>query len=619
MKNSMKLFSVLAVYLLLLTSTFTGCKDKDDPVYDPPTVTVDGPSSIAALAADVEVTITFNVSAPAGIKSVSYMLDGMITGYTSVSLGSETLTEMSVPIKFTAKQGLTAVSVKAVDKQDRQDEATVTIGKIANGPGIFFVDDINSVDVVNAGEQLEVSGSVVAAADLTELFYTPFVNGVAQPREDIPIGDNKQVVSFTVAAEVVSGLQKLEFTAIDELGSTVKEVFTIESVRDLKIEMDPASSKAWMRGETGVIKGRVLGTGITGARYYIVKNKTEDAAVTISLGANNTFEFSVNADEYISAVRIVASTATDTEEEIWPAHVCGNLKELKDITLTMERYEDDKRSFFCAWKEPHVFHGSEMCATPENYVDWWDFSVYQRAGASANENDGRPFGIITLASPAAWPKNVQNANRIAGQVVPNVNGPNGDPCRGAPSTPWTRPEGVSNPSWNSAAAYMKIPRLNYTMISQVRPELAGEFDRVQTEADLWILLDKYVESEGKTIREIWNPVTSSNCHGDNYFENEAAEGVYWIAWGPYNGTVKGGEKGNPAQNGGLGLIRMKWRSPIGNAAKQITFDIKFPEWPNYRELFNDSWVDIRECTLLSGDMQAAFPVEFDFPGWPVWP
>ena len=590
MKIHIRLLPVLAIFLLL-----SGCKDDEN--YEAPKVTIDGITSVAPIPVGKEVSVAFKVFAPASIKTVTYSIINMAGNYEIVPVPSNGATELSVPITFTAEMGMLNVVLKVVDKKGKSDEATIPIERVLDKPGFFFTDNVTSIDLVIIGKSFDIDGIVVADVDLKDVYYTPFVNGIPQSREAIPIGDNKQELTFQVSPNTVAGLQKLEFTAIDELDRTVNSTFTIKKIQNIGLVIDQTSSRVLIHGETNHIRGQIFtGRPITEAKYYILKNGEEDQGHDITLDADNKFDFSLNVERGITSIRIACANEEDTDEDTWKVIPTGKLKYLEDKTLTMERYLNGDYSFFCCWKEPHLFHGSEMCNNPDEYVDWWDFSVYQRVGTAP----------IAIASPAAWGRGVQNANRVVHQVVPNAKGLDEQACRGPAEG--TRPDGVENPEWNGSAANIKIPKMNYMMISSVRPELEAVFDRVSTEQDLWDLLDVVVD--GKTIREIYDPVTNSTTQ-----TNAIADGVYWIAWGPFNGSGKGGEKGDLAQNAGLGLLRVKWESGVTPAAKQVTFDIKFPEWPNYREVFKDSWIDIRHADRASG-ARAVFPVEFTFPGWP---
>ena len=624
MNNSIKFYSVLAACLLIFAGIYTGCKDKD-PVFDPPSVTAVGGNSIAAVPLGVEKTITFQVTAPAGIKSVKYTLAGMGVTDQAISVTSGA-TEMDAPVTFTPTLALTGVTVTVTDNQDRPASATVNIDNVVDGAVITFKDGVNTADV-ELGEDLIIQGSAVAGqgAELVELSYVVVISGVAQPKVNIPIGSNKTNVDIDATVQVVEGLERVVFTAKDNFNREVTATFTIGEITEsgeLGIEIDPTSSRAWLRTATGTIKGTITGGSGVSAKYVIVKNGVEEPAVNITLGAGGTFQFTINKQEYIAGVRIEAQKGEESVDMFWIAKVCDELTHVQNTTLTMEQYGTDQRSFFCAWKAPHAFHGQVMCNSPEEYLDWWDFSVYVRTLATD----------VQIAAPAAWAKNVENASRVVHQVIPNTWSPSGSGagvnakpegddyhCRAIDPIWGERPADTNNPNnpeWNQAGVIMRTPRLNYTMISPARPELASVFDLVQTEADLWNLLDFYVESEEKTIREIYDPVTSGTS-------NAAAvdNGVYWIAWGPKNGSGFDGEKGGPAENGGLGLLRVTTWGGTTNVnpgtPKYVTFDIKFPSWPNYRDVFKDSWVDIRNLQVTSrGGARAWFPATFTFPGWP---
>jgi len=587
---------------LLFAGIYYGCKDNE--TFDDPKVAIDGITSVEPVPVGQEVTVNFKVFAPASISKLTYSIINSAGNYEIVPIPAGGATEMSVPITFKAELGMLNVTMRVTDKKGKSDEATIPITRVLDKPWIFFADNINAVDLVIIGSPFSINGVATADVDLKELYYTPFVNGIPQSPEAIPIGEDRQLVAFEIFLNTVNGMQKIEFTAIDELNREEKTSFTIKRVQSIGLVMNQSSSRLLIYGEANRIRGQVFtGSPIIEAKYFITKLGVEDEGQDLVLDEVNRFDFSIDVERGITNIRISVANAEETDEDNWEVASTGRLKYLENITLTMEQYESNHYSFFCAWKEPHVFHGSEMCNTPEEFVDWWDFSVYQRVG-------NQP---ISIASPAAWGKGVQNSDRVVHQVVPGIVGIDGNPCRG-PAEGWVMPSWYTGhqASWNNVGSNVKIPRLNYTMISTVRPELETVFDRVQTEKDLWDLLDVYVESQGKTIREIYNPVGESRCQAD-----AIAGGVYWIAWGPKNGSGKGGEKGGQAENGGLGLLRVSWESGTTPAAKQVTFDVKFPSWPNYRELYNDSWIDIRQADPRAGDGGTPlFPVGFDFTGWP---
>jgi hypothetical protein len=554
----------VAVAVFLFAGFFSKCDDKD--VSDPPKITLDGAVSTDELVVGKEVTVNFKVSAPAKIKSVSYSLVNTAGNYeiVPVQLSSGNATELNVPVTFTAEKEIIAVKLKVIDKQNISEEISVVLGKVLGKPGILFTDNINSVDLVIIGTQYEISGIIAADADLTEVNYRAVINGTpsAPVAISIPTTGDKQNVSFTAFVDIVGGLQKVEFYAKDAKGSEVNVPFTISKIKNIALTIDPSSSRLLIFGESNHIKGKIASASVIAeAKYFVLKGNTVAAEHPLPLDAENRFDFNVEVDLDITSIRIETSNADDFDLQTWDVSVTSRLKHLDYLTISSEgSYPATQYSVFCAYKEPYLFHADDLCSNPDSVMYWWDLSCYQ-SGTGAVPGITGNVGIINLASPAAYQAGGNHVRVITNSFR------NTAACRTA----------ANNNTFS-------VRQYNYTMISTARPELVSVFDRVETEKDLWDLLDTYVPEQGKTIMAIYNPLTT------NIRTAAVADGeVHWIAWGPTNGTGAGGDKGLAADNRALGLIRIK--SVERGTTKQVTFEIKFPGLPNYRQIYRDSYWD----------------------------
>ena len=592
-KLSNKLLSTSAFFMLkccvVVCVICYGCDDNTDNSFvyqfdddseiifiDPRVTAIDG-DFIQYLMAEEQVTVRFRVRAAAVIKSIEYLItreDESEGPYTQYPLSSPETYEMIVNITFDAEYGMSGVKVKVVDRMDVTHEATVEFGRILRPLDFVFIDDLDYVEAVNIGDNFIVTGEVRSMEGITELSYVVHVGGVGQPPVTIPVTDANNT-PFEIPIDVDLGLQRIEFFAKDLTNRELRIDFTFRRVKDIMISIPKWAA---IYSETAQVAGQFTSHGetISSATYYVVKEDgTTDNGTPISVNSDGSFTASIfvptGSDAEFVRIVVINSQGDDATYE---GPVRSRLKVVNNAEIATE---GSTQKIFGCFLQDHEVTGTQLCADALAYTDYWDFCIFW-SGPNAP----------CIASPSIFAKGgLSNLRRV---VQNNFSAS----CRGG----------------NGQAPNSMIPRLAYTMISPSRPELANVFNTVQTEQDLWDLLDTPVPGQGTTTyRQLFDPVTSSNVYFiiDNTggASNPNVNTYHWIAWGPYNGSSLQGTRGNPAQNGGLGIMRVV--SYENNNGFRARLDVKFPTYPNYREKYNNSWIDMR---FARSDIDL-FPADFD--------
>lgn len=521
------------IIALLLVCFLGACKNDElaEPTYK---IDLNGtPDVYATLNANDKLEIPIRITCEKELKNAYYKLvvtkaNGELSPGTAINIpvkGYSLDTVITVPVTL----NLHSVVFAVYDQDDKINIRTIRIESVKELPVVSFKDGVNLRKTVCVGIPFAISGKVESKYDLKAVSLTPVVAGAASTPVTIDL-TNKTSLDYVGTIPVAAGLEYVVLKAENMYGGVVVDTFKILNVVstdfvDIALDNEATELNRILKGESNTVGGLIVsGSDIATLKFAVKVNGAmgalQDAVLIDNAGNEAKFTFSVNGEQGLEAVQLIATNKggkSATVNYTVPA-LRTRVAYLANVQMSTDPV--DNTNFLALYEATPVF-GDAVAKGKQGRIDFY----------LANKGNG-----VQPLSPHAYG---------AGTAYY-------DACK---------------------SSFAGFTELTYMFLSAVRGKLIkAEFDNILTENELRELINYRIIGPNPD-GENYNVVTASRRVGDTFNTSTKKDGGYVIGWGSHTHPNV-----SPAvvQNNSFAIVWVKSVTLKSNGHYVMVFDIKYP-------------------------------------------
>lgn len=391
------------ISLSIIAVAISSCKEDAG---NPPRITFDG-EGISGIFAGDDVTVSGKVQADNKLSGVYWFhqklnAGGNLDEQTGGQLELSADGSFSIPVPVT----INTIGVKIVAEDDKGSR-NVAVFPIILGEDALVIafEGDGFIASIEAGEELNVKGTVNSGTPITSLTYTVVKGDLTEsPVSITPTGEQSSVFDIKLPARV--GMTGIRIHATNRGSLVADKMFEIRRVSPSgpvvlfdkeKIEVKPDSVFA--------VSGQVVTDGtIASVSYVVYKEGGSNPAQTITLDGDKKFNFNVTANEKITAVAVVATDTENKEGEetipvevLYPSRIDGSVMvHYKNLMFTDSRTFE--KSYFSFDIAPYVLNATQATANQANVYMMYT-NVFVSTGNASN-------GAALFGANAYWASTV---------------------------------------------------------------------------------------------------------------------------------------------------------------------------------------------------------------------